>query len=229
MEMSPLQAVIFDMDGVLVDSEPVWQQAEFDVLSGKGFAISREEIAQTTGLRIDEVAEYWYRRFPADDFDTAAMADYIIEQVIHYIRRDATAMTGVHEALQACHQYHLKVGLATSSSTDIIDAVLDKLQIREFFNVIQSAEQLPYGKPHPEVYLRCAAALGVAPSCCLAVEDSFNGLIAARAARMQTLIVPAVSQRQDPRWTAAHHQATDLLALPALLQRLCHQSKSTPG
>lgn len=221
METSQLQAVIFDMDGVLIDSEPVWQQAEFDVLTGKGLPITRNEIAQTTGLRIDEVAQYWYRRFPSDDFDTAAMADYIIEQVIHYIRQDGTAMTGVYDALRACRQQGLKLGLATSSSSDIIDAVLEKLQIREFFDVIQSAEHLPYGKPHPEVYLRCAAALGVAPGKCLAVEDSLNGLIAARAAKMQTLIIPSVSQQQDPRWAVAHHQAVDLRALPALLQRLC--------
>ncbi|MDF0535147.1 hexitol phosphatase HxpB [Shewanella sp. A32] len=220
MKNTPLNAVIFDMDGVLIDSEPVWQQAEFDILTAKGLPITKAEIAQTTGLRIDEVAEYWYQRFPSDDFDTAMVADYIIEQVIRYIRQDGKAMIGVNEALQACRTYQLKVGLATSSSSNIIDAVLEQLQIREYFDVIQSAESLPYGKPHPEVYLRCASALGIAPVSCLAVEDSFNGLIAARAARMQTLVIPASSQRHDPRWTAAHHQADNLRQLPALLAQL---------
>ena len=82
---------------------------------------------------------------------------------------------------------------------------------------VESAEALTYGKPHPEVYLNCAAALGVDPRYCLAIEDSFNGLIAARAANMQTVAIPAAEQRGEAKWVVAHHQADSLLDLPAIL------------
>ncbi|TVL11212.1 2-deoxyglucose-6-phosphatase [Shewanella algae] len=220
MQAPSIQAVIFDMDGILIDSEPVWQQAEYQVLQQLGMTVSREAIQQTTGLRIDQVVDFWLQRFPEVKVEPQYIADQIIAAVIAYIRRDGKPMSGVVDALSTCRSRGLKVGLATSSSWDIIDAVLGKLAITEAFDAIQSAQDFPLGKPHPEVYLSCAAKLALAPSRCLAVEDSFNGLIAARAANMQTLIVPAAEQRQDPRWAAAHYQRDSLEALPALLDTL---------
>ena len=212
-----LKAVIFDMDGVLIDSEPVWQQAEYEVLTRFGLPVARADMVQTTGLRIDELVNYWYLRFPELDFDRQAVADFIVSRVVEFIEQDGVPMTAVHDALKLCRATGLAVGLATSSSQRIMDAVLDKLEIRDYFDATQSAEKLPYGKPHPEVYLQCAARLNIAPNQCLAVEDSFNGLIAARAASMQTLIVPAPEHQGEARWAAAHHQATTLAEMAHVL------------
>ncbi|MFQ6372473.1 hexitol phosphatase HxpB [Shewanella sp. YIC-542] len=220
MQQPPLRAVIFDMDGVLIDSEPMWQQAEFNILGALGLPVTPEAIAQTTGLRIDEVAQYWQQRCPAQHLQSRDIEDDIIAEVIQSIRRDGQAMSGVSHALQACRLQGLKVGLATSSSSDIIEAVLEKLHIRDAFDAIQSAESLPLGKPHPEVYLRCAQRLQVNPDACLAVEDSFNGMIAARAAKMQTLVIPAEVQWNAAHWSAAQHKLPSLQALPALLAQL---------
>ena len=212
-----IQAVIFDMDGVLIDSEPLWQRVEYEVLSALGVPVTIETIQQTTGLRIDQCVDYWYHKAPWADYDNAKVSTAIVDKVAEEILRTGEAMQGVQQAIDYCQAKGLKIGLATSSFYTIIEAVLSKLGLSDKFMAVQSAEGLTYGKPHPEVYLNCAAALGVDPRYCLAIEDSFNGLIAARAANMQTVAIPAPEQRGETKWIIAHHQADSLLDLPAIL------------
>ena len=211
-----IQAVIFDMDGVLIDSEPLWQRVEYEVLSALGVPVTIETIQQTTGLRIDQCVDYWYHKAPWADYDNAKVSTAIVDKVAEEILRTGEAMQGVQQAIDYCQAKGLKIGLATSSFYTIIEAVLSKLGLSDKFMAVQSAEGLTYGKPHPEVYLNCAA-LGVDPRYCLAIEDSFNGLIAARAANMQTVAIPAPEQRGEAKWVVAHHQADSLLDLPAIL------------
>ena len=101
MSHNNLSAVIFDMDGVLIDSEPSWQVAELNVLSQLGLPITLEDTLQTTGLRIDQVVSYWYQRHPWDNYDNNATAMAIVEQVSIEIMRSGEAMLGVFEALNA--------------------------------------------------------------------------------------------------------------------------------
>lgn len=208
-----IQAVIFDMDGVLIDSEPLWQRVEYEVLSALGVPVTIETIQQTTGLRIDQCVDYWYHKAPWADYDNAKVSNAIVDRVAEAILKTGEAMQGVQQAIDYCQAKGLKIGLATSSFYTIIEAVLSKLGLSDKFMAVQSAEGLTYGKPHPEVYLNCAAALGVDPRYCLAIEDSFNGLIAARAANMQTVAIPAPEQRGEAKWIIAHHQLESLLEL----------------
>ncbi|MGX9461549.1 hexitol phosphatase HxpB [Shewanella sp. A14] len=218
MVSTQMKAVIFDMDGVLIDSEPAWQLAEQTVLNHYGLNLSLEEIEQTTGLRIDHVVSYWYQRFPWQNYDNTATANKIVNEVIAQINANGEPMRGVIESLDACKRLGLKIGLATSSSSLIIEAVLQKLAVGHYFNAIESAENLDYGKPHPEVYLNCAKGLDVPPSQCIAIEDSFNGLIAARAASMQTVVIPAPHTATQTKWVIAHHQLLHAGLLPELLK-----------
>jgi len=219
MVSTQVKAVIFDMDGVLIDSEPAWQLAEQTVLNSVGLNLTLEQVEQTTGLRIDHVVNYWYQRFPWPNYDNAATAAKIISDVISQIKVAGEPMRGVIESLDTCKRLGLKIGLATSSSSAIIEAVLDKLTIGHYFDAIESAENLAYGKPHPEVYLNCATGLGIMPSQCIAIEDSFNGLIAARAASMQTVAIPAPHTATQTKWVIAHHQLAHAGLLPALLNK----------
>lgn len=212
-----IHAVIFDMDGILIDSEPAWQQAEHQVMQSLGLPVSFDDCLQTTGLRIDQVVNFWYQRYPWDNYDNHAVATQIVNKVVAHIDAHGAPMTGVVAALDLCKAKGLKIGLATSSSHALVDAVLTKLAITHYFDAIKSAEYLALGKPHPEVYLNCADALDIAPSHCLAIEDSFNGLVAARAANMQTLAIPAPEQRGLAKWAIAHQQVDSLLALPTIL------------
>ncbi|AQS40441.1 haloacid dehalogenase superfamily protein, subfamily IA, variant 3 with third motif having DD or ED [Shewanella psychrophila] len=217
MTSPKFKAVIFDMDGVLIDSEPSWQEAEFQTMKRLGLPISYEDTLQTTGLRIDQVVSYWYQRFPWANYDNEQTAKTIVDQVVNAITSDGQAMTGVESALEFCRTNDYKIGLATSSSNLIIEAVLNKLNIAHYFDAIESAEHLAYGKPHPEVYLNCAKAINLDPITCVAIEDSFNGLVAARAANMQTIAIPAVEQQDEPKWVIAHQQLKDLTELPEYL------------
>ncbi len=205
------------MDGVLIDSEPVWQQSELDVFTQLGLPITYQDTLKTTGLRVDQLVEYWYQRFPWDNYDNVETAKLIVENVLAFIRTDAAPMSGVIESLTFCKQQGYRIGLATSSSMDLVDAVLDKFEIRTFFQAIESAEHLQYGKPHPEVYLNCATSLGVTPTECIAIEDSLNGIISARAANMTAIAIPPSEQQHDVKWRVAHYRLNTLNELKALL------------
>ncbi|MCW3170866.1 hexitol phosphatase HxpB [Shewanella subflava] len=212
-----VKAVIFDMDGVLIDSEPAWQTAEIAVLNRLGLKLTFEDVESTTGYRIDQVVDYWHQRFPWTNYNNAETASHIIAAVAEHIRLNGEPMAGVIDTLKDCRQKGLKVGLATSSPSLIIEAVLTKLGISEYFDAICSAEHLALGKPHPEVYLNCAKKLAVDAVNCLAIEDSFNGLIAARAANMQTIAIPAPQVAQQTKWIIGHHQISHLSAVAPIL------------
>jgi sugar-phosphatase len=199
-----IQAIIFDMDGLLVDSEPVWQKAEIEIFKKVNITLTREMCMQTMGLRIDEVVNHWHSKYPWDHITRADLQEEIIQTVIKYIQTDAGPMDGVNYLLEFFKAKGFKLALASSSHFAIINAVVKKLNIAHYFNKLHSAEVEAYGKPHPAIYLHTAEALGIAPTQCVAFEDSFNGLIAARAARMKAVAIPDPSHFHDTRFDIAH-------------------------
>ncbi|HMP92994.1 MAG TPA: HAD-IA family hydrolase, partial [Phnomibacter sp.] len=104
----------------------------------------------------------------------------------------------------------LPIGLATSSPLAMAYKVVQLLGIHPYFKVLTSAEHLPYGKPHPQVYLDCAEKLGIMPADILCFEDSVNGMVAAKAAKMKCVVVPAFAQRQWPAWGLADLRISSL-------------------
>lgn len=198
-----LRAVIFDMDGVLIDSEPFWQESEMEVFGRAGLALTREMCLQTMGLRVDEVVAYWRRRRAFDDAPAGALEDAIVAGVVDSILSKGEAKQGAARAPGFFRDKGLRVALASSSAYRLIAAVTERLGLGGEFEVAYSAEEEEYGKPHPGVYLTTARRLGVALSECVAVEDSFNGVLAAKAARMKCVAVPEPAQRRDPRFAIA--------------------------
>jgi sugar-phosphatase len=122
-------------------------------------------------------------------------------------------MEGVYHVLELLKSKGFSIGLATSSPTRLIDVVVDKLNIRDYFSAFASAEHLIYGKPHPQVYIDCAIALNCNPTDCICFEDSFHGMIAAKAARMKCIVIPATFMRDESRWNAADLQLNSLVGL----------------
>ena len=198
-----LKAVIFDMDGLLIDSEPLWQEAGSETLTEFGKELTLEQYHTSTGLRTEEWIQHWFHYFDIPLQHSATAIDSIISKAISKIDEKGIAFPGVDHIIPFMKAHSLKVGLATSSPLSLVDVVLKKLDLQNSFDAITSAEKLPFGKPHPEVYLNCAAELGAAGMECIAFEDSFNGMIAAKAARMKCVIVPALQDHDHPKWNAA--------------------------
>lgn len=200
-----MKAIIFDMDGVLIDSEPLWKIAEIEGFGKVGINLTQTDCEETVGLRIDEVVRLWHKKVGWKNKSIDAVADNIVDILIREIHARGTALEGVHETLELFRKADYKIGLATSSYQRIIHAVLQKLGIGDYFDEVHSAEFETHGKPHPAVFLTTAEKLGVHPSDCLVIEDSVNGVIAAKAARMKVVAVPEKSHAYDQRLILADY------------------------
>ncbi|MEZ4750271.1 MAG: hexitol phosphatase HxpB [Bdellovibrionota bacterium] len=217
-----IAAVIFDMDGVLLDSEPFWRRAEIECFAEVGIHLTEEQCLQTQGIRMAEITEMYFRRFPWEGLPPAALTEKVIDKVAEQISVKGHRLQGVTEALQFLADKKLPLGLATSSPEKHITAVLKALELNGTFQVAYSADREPYGKPHPGVYLSTAKALGVPPENCLAIEDSVNGALAAKAARMKCIAVPEEKLRHDPRFAIADLKLHSLSELSETLwTKLC--------
>lgn len=198
-----IKAVIFDMDGLLIDSEPLWKQAELDVLPTCGVPLTYEMTKETTGLRVDEMVEHWHSRYPWDTPSKQEVDHLIVARLIALVKESGVAMPGVDALVSMFAKEGLPMAIASSSSEAIIDAVMDKLKIHSKLSVIYSAEHEPFGKPHPGVYITTAEMLGVKPAECLAFEDSANGVLSAKAAKVKCVAVPDSQSRHDRKFGIA--------------------------
>ena len=211
-----VQAAIFDMDGLLIDSEPLWEQAEHEIISALGGDISRRhELPETLGLRIDMVVDMWFNLMPWRGPSCAQVTAQVIHRVIELVEQKRPLLPGVVAALTLCKEQGLKVGLASASPLHMQERVLDLFGLRSYFDTLASAEHLPYSKPHPQVYLNAAAQLNLSPLHCVALEDSVNGMIACKAARMRSIVVPIAESHSDPRWSLAEVKLSSLQQLTA--------------
>jgi len=213
---SPRQilAAIFDMDGLLIDSEPLWDQAELEVIATLGVDTSRRhELPDTLGLRIDLVVALWFAQQPWNGPSVDEVTQRIITRAMTLVEEQRPLLPGVADAIALCKAQGLKVGLASASPLRMLERVLTLFDLRDQFDVLASAEHLPYSKPHPQVYLDAAAKLGVDPLCCVTLEDSVNGMVATKQEHMRSIVVPAEENRSDARWALANVRLNSLTEL----------------
>ena len=203
-------AVIFDIDGLLINSEPLWNQAAAEIFRQYGIILTEEQYALTTGLRSKEFVTHWLlqHKIPSTEFER--VEDKIVQLALNLIDKDATLMPGVEHIFQFFLKRDFKIGLATSSPVELIEWVKDKLGIRSFIQASCSAQHLQHAKPHPQVYLDCAAALHVSPLACICFEDSVYGMTAAKAARMTCVVVPSAEHIKLPHWGLADLKLSSL-------------------
>ena len=181
---------MFDLDGLLIDSEPLWREAEMEVFGSIGVHLTDEMCASTMGLRIDEVVDHWYRLSPWTGPERREVERRVVERLISLVREKGAALAGIDAALTCFRSLGLRLALASSSTHRIIEAALDRLELADEFEVVLSAEDEPAGKPDPAIYLSAASALRVRPESCIAIEDSPNGVRAAKAAGMTCIAIP---------------------------------------
>ncbi len=216
-----IQAIIFDMDGLLIDSEPVWVEAEIEVFSKVGVPLTPEMTKQTMGLRSDEVVRHWHQRFPWDEPSQKAVDEELIQTMVTLLGANDIARPGVQEIIALFEKLELPMAIASSSPRRLINAAIHKLAIDHKMKVIHSAEHEPYGKPHPGVYISAAEKLGVNPEYCLAFEDSPNGILAAKAAKMKCIAVPDEKMQDSKVFGIADRVLASLRDFtPAILKEL---------
>jgi HAD superfamily hydrolase (TIGR01509 family) len=212
-------AVIFDMDGLLIDSEPYWQMAQMEAFTALGVPLTPRIAREMVGFRISDHIDYWFNRYPWPTPSRQEVGRRITGRALGLIRDRGVALPGAPEAVRMLAAQGVPLAIASSSSAPVISAVLEQLRLTEYFRVVHSAEFEPQGKPHPGVYLAAARALGVPPEECVAIEDSVTGVVAAKAAKMTCLAVPAPAARYDCRFSIADDILPSLADLDADMLR----------
>ena len=191
---------MFDLDGLLIDSEPFWRRAEIEVFGRVGLELTELDVRQTMGLRIDDAVGHWWDRAPWEGMTPVEVERAVTARVAELIENEGVPMPGAMDLIALCRQRSIPMAVCSGSYAVVIEAAMDKLGITSSMSAWHSAEWEPLGKPHPGSYLTTADKLGVDPTACLAFEDSFHGAISAKAARMRVVAVPEPAALASPRW-----------------------------
>jgi HAD superfamily hydrolase (TIGR01509 family) len=206
-----IEAVVFDLDGVLIDSEPVWEEVRRGLVAERGGHWAPDAQRRLMGMSTPEWARYLSQDLgvglPPDE-----VAATVIDRMAARYREHLPLMPDAAEAVQRLAA-RWPLGLASSAPAALIDTVLEAAGLGSYFQVTMSTEQVPHGKPAPDIYLAVTSRLGVEPARCAAVEDSSNGLRSAAAAGMRVIAIPHPRYPPDPDALAAAR-----LVLPTLAE-----------
>ena len=215
------KAVIFDMDGSLVDSMWVWKDIDIEYLGRFGLTIPDDLQKCIEGLSFTETAEYFKKRFS-------------LEHSVEEIKNDWNAMAwekyrtrvmlkpGAKELLDYCRENEIKLGIATSNSRQIVDMVLTERGVTDYFSCIMTSCEAKKGKPAPDIYLLTAQQLSVEPAQCLVFEDIVFGIQAGKSAGMQVCAVEdaySVYQREEKK-AFADYYIQDFTEIKEVRERL---------
>jgi sugar-phosphatase len=216
-----INTVLYDMDGLLLDTEPLWGESMLRIAGKHNIPITPKQFKETTGLRIYEVTDYWAIKYPWQGKSASHVAEEILDDIIGTSKTHGSVLPGVLQSLELFKKHKFKIGLASSSPARMINALVEHFGIKDYFNCISSADAVSLGKPHPAVFLHCAEAMGSTPLQCVVLEDSVNGMIAGKAARMKVIVVPDELHFDDPRFSVADAKLRSLEDLDLdMLKRL---------
>lgn len=219
-----IKAAIFDLDGLLINSEPLWEQAETNIFARYHMKVTPELCQKVKGFRVDESVIKLLQIFNRSDLNPSLIERQIMDEVKNLISTKGKAMAGSSYIMHFFESRKIPMALASSSKMEIIDAALEKLGLRNHFSSIHSAEFETYGKPHPGIFITAADNLGINASECVVFEDSFNGLLAARSARMKTVGIPEPANINNPHFSIAHLLLPNLLAFKEAHLELLNKS-----
>jgi len=197
-----LQATLFDMDGLLIDSEILWHRAEVEIFGALGVPLAEAETRSTKGMYVSEVVDYWHELYPWSSPSRDDVVERLLSRVGELVESEGRLMPGALRALDLTGARG-PLALASATPMSLIVRCLKHFELLDRFVDLRSAEFEPYGKPHPGIFLSAAAALDVAPRSCLVLEDSAVGVIAAKAATMTVIAVPAIEDRSEAAFSLA--------------------------
>lgn len=218
--VQPFQAVTFDLDGVLADSEPWWNQIDTKLLAEHGVTYRGEYHRNVLGVSYRIAVEFYKNAF------------HICASVEELMRRRGEIATdffadrvdlfpSVRTTLEQLVEMKVRLGIATSSASASAHPFLERTGIRSLFDVVVTGDEVQRGKPHPDIYLRTSKKLGIPPEACLVIEDALTGVAAAKAANMRVAAIPD-TRFVDPREyeKEADYVLGSLSEIPALIRRI---------
>ncbi len=197
-----LRATLFDMDGLLIDSEILWHKAELEIFPSLGVSLDNGADRQTKGMYVEEVVAFWFSKHPWSGPSTSDVTQMLLSRVGELVENEGVLLPGALRAIELASE-HGPVAVASSTPTALIHRCLDNFSLREKFVSIHSAQDEEFGKPHPGVFISAAKSLGVSPKECLVFEDSAAGVLAAKAGSMSVIAVPTKQDRELPAFKLA--------------------------
>jgi HAD superfamily hydrolase (TIGR01509 family) len=207
-----IDAVVFDLDGVLLDSEEIWDRAREELAKERGGRWHDRAQRDMMGMSSKEWSRYMHDVIGLEEPPEEINRE-VVRRLTEFYREELPAIPGAHEAVERLAA-RWPLGLASSSNRELIDLALELLGVKHLFKATVSSEEVERGKPAPDVYLEAARRLGVEPTRAAAIEDSHNGILAARAAGMHVVAIP---NRHFPPGEDALAAADVVLASPAEL------------
>jgi HAD superfamily hydrolase (TIGR01509 family) len=217
---SPFYAVIFDLDGVLADSEPWWNQIDAKLLAEYGVSYRGEYHRNVLGVSYRLAVEFY-----KNAFHISASVEELMrrrgEIATDFFANRVSLFPSAKTTLEQLREMKLQLAVATSSVSASARPFLERTGIRGLFSVVVTGDEVQQGKPHPEIYLRAAKKLGISPEACLVIEDALAGIAAAKAAKMRVAAIPD-TRFVDPREyeMKADYVLGSLSEIPALIRRI---------
>lgn len=189
---------LFDMDGLILDTEPLWGVAMQNVCDHYQLPLDSKIFRYTTGLRIDEVTAFWKKHLNwPTDLNSDTLANEIVDEIILLAIKQAKVLPGILPLLKTMKENAIPTAVVTSSPNRMLHKLMQHFQLEDYFNAFFSAQDVTYGKPHPDVYIKALHHFHSSPYDAIAFEDSVNGMIAARSAKIQTVVVPEPAKFND--------------------------------
>jgi HAD superfamily hydrolase (TIGR01509 family) len=205
-----VEAVVFDLDGVIVDSEIWWDEVRRDFAAARGKTWTEEDRVAVMGANSRQWSRTMRHRLGIDDEDELIERAIVDGVVGRYRREGAPRIDGAVEAVRRIAG-RWPVAVASSAHPEVIDAALGATGLDGVFAIVVSSDEVEHGKPEPDVYLEAARRLGIPPAACLVVEDSYNGVRAGRAAGMTVVLVPNATIPPAPGTRELAHAVVDRL------------------
>ncbi|ACD51997.1 phosphatase [Clostridium botulinum] len=182
-----MRAFIFDMDGVIIDSEPIHRQVHGEIMNTLGINISKGELALYAGATNEYIFTKLKERYGIKK-SVSELMDYKSKLIINKVKEESLEpINGIRELLNALRKNNIKIAIGSSSPRSLIEAVIDKFNLHSAFDCIVSGEEVERSKPYPDVYIEVSKNLGINPEKCIVVEDSHNGVQAAKSAGMKCI------------------------------------------